>query len=392
MMAVNSGGSLRDQRYIEDITKGRTLDNPSDIEAIFKELQSDGYNFESPEGRDFDDEIYELHQKVLSGEIVEKPQGKVKKAKGTKKSKGAESKKAAVSSRDSSSSSKAKSNSKSDDEAIKLLVELELKKREKRRKLIIILASIVAIGSLGYFGGYYYISNKTSAQYEKLSDLKGNDVLASLVDDEAEKKKFTLHKQAVVIPDILEEYKTLYAKNKEFAGWLSIDGTKIDYPVMQTTDNDFYLKHNFNKEPDNNGSLFLDCDCSLYPQSTNMIVYGHHMKSGNMFGFLQKYAKESYWKEHPTISFDTIYEKGTYEVMYVFYSKVYGNDDLVFKYYQFINANSAKEFEYYMNEMQSLSLYDTGVTASYGDTLLTLSTCDHSQTDGRFAVVAKRVR
>ena len=99
-----------------------------------------------------------------------------------------------------------------------------------------------------------------------------------------------------------------------------------------------------------------------------------------------------YYKEHKKITFDTIYEYGTYEVMYVFYSKVYDNDDLVFKYYQFIEANSEAEFNYYMDEMKKLSLYDTGVTAKYGDTLLTLSTCDHSQTDGRFAVVAKRIK
>ena len=110
-----------------------------------------------------------------------------------------------------------------------------------------------------------------------------------------------------------------------------------------------------------------------------------------MFGQLQKYAKESYYEKHTTIQFDTIYEKGTYEIMYVFRSQVYNEDDLVFKYYQFINANSETEFESYMEEMAELSLYDTGVTASFGDSLLTLSTCDNSQKDGRFVVVAKKV-
>ena len=122
-----------------------------------------------------------------------------------------------------------------------------------------------------------------------------------------------------------------------------------------------------------------------------MIVYGHHMKSGNMFGNLQKYAKESYYKKHSMITFDTIYEKAQYEVMYVFRSQVYNDNDIVFKYYQFIEANSETEFNSYMQEMSKLSLYDTGVTAQYGDSLLTLSTCDSSQTDGRFVVVAKRV-
>lgn len=273
---------------------------------------------------------------------------------------------------------------------IDALVEKELKKREIRRKLLIALFSVIAASSLGYFGYYYYRSSHASTSYDNLSELKGSTILADSVKKE-EKDKFTLNKVSVKTPDILDEYATLYAKNRKLAGWLKIGGTNIDYPVMQTTDNDYYLNHNFNQEKDANGALFLDCDCSLYPKSANMIIYGHHMKSGNMFGNLQKYAKESYGKEHSVITFDTIYEKGTYQVMYVFYSKVYDNDDLVFKYYQFINANSEKEFDYYMEEMKKLSLYDTGVTASFGDTLLTLSTCDHSQTDGRFAVVAKKI-
>ena len=111
-----------------------------------------------------------------------------------------------------------------------------------------------------------------------------------------------------------------------------------------------------------------------------------------MFGGLQKYAKESYAQKHSTIQFDTIYEKGTYQVMYVFRSKVYNENDIVFKYYQFIEANSEEEFNSYMKEMEAVSLYDTGVTASFGDRILTLSTCDYSQDDGRFVVVAKRIK
>ncbi len=271
------------------------------------------------------------------------------------------------------------------------LVKKELKKREMRRKLLIALFAVIAAGSLGYFGFYYYKSTHAATSYDDLSSLKGSQVLANAVQEKKEENSFSLNKVSVKTPDILPEYATLYTKNRKFAGWLKIGGTNIDYPVMQTVDNDYYLNHNFNQEKDANGALFLDCTCSLYPRSTNMIIYGHHMKSGNMFGNLQAYAKESYGKDHSLITFDTIYEKATYQVMYVFYSKVYDNDDLVFKYYQFIDANSETEFNYYMEEMKKLSLYDTGVTAEFGDTLLTLSTCDHSQTDGRFAVVAKRI-
>lgn len=110
-----------------------------------------------------------------------------------------------------------------------------------------------------------------------------------------------------------------------------------------------------------------------------------------MFGGLDKYEKESYYKDHPYIQFDTIYEKGFYEVMYVFRSRVYREDEIVFKYYQFTDANSEQEFDSYMDEMAAISLYDTGVTAQYGDQLLTLSTCDYQEKNGRFVVVAKKI-
>ncbi len=384
---------LRDKELIKSITNGADLNNPDDIEKIYRDLQSGAYTFETEVGRNFDDKIYELHEKVLSGEIV---------ATAASGNAGRSGRKTATKSTKTKAGRSGSDNSKTSSDAqrkmrdpqykkkIDDLALLELKKKEKRRKIMIIVATIVAVLSLGYCGVYSYMLSRTAADNEQLASLKGSEALK--VNPEKKKNKgLTLHKTKTETPDILSEYETLYAKNQKLAGWLKIEGTNIDYPVMQTTDNEYYLNHNYNQQKDNNGSLFLDCECTLFPQSDNMIIYGHHMKSGNMFGNLQKYAKEDYWKKHPVIQFDTIYEKGTYEVMYVFYSKVYDNDELVFKYYQFINANSEKEFNYYLSEMEKLSLYDTGVEASYGDTLLTLSTCDHSQTDGRFAVVAKRV-
>ena len=135
----------------------------------------------------------------------------------------------------------------------------------------------------------------------------------------------------------------------------------------------------------------MDKDCDVLKPSTNLILYGHHMKSGQMFGNLSLYSDQSYYEKHPYIQFDTIYEKGLYEIMYVFRSRVYSEDEIVFKYYQFIDAQSEQEFDSYMNDMEGMSLYDTGVTAQYGDRLLTLSTCDYQEKNGRFVVVAKRV-
>ncbi len=373
-MPDNNKAALRDEALIKKITEGLDLNNPRDITRIYNELQSGLYSFESKVGRDFDDHIFELYESTKNMSNCDAPSKKESKSKSATKNK----------------NTKTKVEVKKYGKEIDELAILELKKQEKIRKILIFVAVFVAVCSFGYFGIYYYFSGRTSSDYEELSKLKGNDTLSALYDKN--QSDFAVHKKSVKTPDMLDEYKTLFAKNNKMVGWLKIDGTNIDYPVMQTEDNEYYLNHNFDQQKDNNGSLFLDCGCSVYPRSTNMIIYGHHMKSGNMFGNLQKYAKESYYKEHPTITFDTIYEKATYQVIYAFYSKVYDNDDLVFKYYRFIDANSETEFDYYINEMKNLSLYDTGVEASFGDSLLTLSTCDHSQTDGRFAVVAKRIK
>lgn len=243
----------------------------------------------------------------------------------------------------------------------------------------------MCIISFGYLGAYYQVSAKNAREFDELSALKEagasgtREVRIHLVDDTVE------------TPDILPEYTLLHQKNQRLIGWVKIDDTVVDYPVMQTVNNEYYLNHNFNQEEDRNGSIFMDYQCDVVKGCDNIILYGHHMRSGKMFGTLNKYSSESYYEAHPVIQFDTIYEKGTYQVMYVFRSKVYSEEDVTFKYYQFINAASEKEFNSAMNEMAALSLYDTGVTASYGDKLLTLSTCDYQETKGRFVVVAKKI-
>lgn len=370
--------ALRDLKKIEQIKKKLDQENPKQVYELYAELQSGSFRFETVVGTDFDDEIYEKIEAFKAQGITASNAGTkrkyIKEKKAGRKEKSAEKKK------------KQTVHSAQFDKNLEKQIQKELKKRERRRKLIVVLASGIAVVCFGYFGLYYFQSTRTGMSYDSLTQLKGSQALAG-----AERNDFSLHKTSTQLPDVLDDYKTLYEKNKKLIGWLKIDDTIIDYPVMQTSDNKYYLEHNFNQEYDKNGSLFLDCSCSVYPRSTNLIIYGHHMKSGQMFGQLQKYAKESYYEKHTTIQFDTIYEKGTYEIMYVFRSQVYNEDDLVFKYYQFINANSETEFDSYMEEMAALSLYDTGVTASYGDSLLTLSTCDNSQKDGRFVVVARKV-
>ncbi|MCR4741206.1 MAG: class B sortase [Lachnospiraceae bacterium] len=266
-------------------------------------------------------------------------------------------------------------------------IKKEKSRAEKLRRLVSIISGVVCVLIIGYFTWYCLKAHNASVQAESLSGLK------------KEEKETTLYKKPTVnldllteAPDILEEYTTLYAKNKSLAGWIKIEGTAIDYPVMQTRNNDYYLNHDYDQKEDKNGSIFIDCDCSLWPRSQNLLIYGHNMKSGKMFGTLSNYKDQGYFEKHPQISFDTIYEKGTYQVMYVFSETIHEATEVTFKYYQFIDANSEAEYDSNMQAMAEMSLYDTGVTSHYGDELITLSTCDYEPGAERFAVVAKRIR
>lgn len=191
-------------------------------------------------------------------------------------------------------------------------------------------------------------------------------------------------------PEVLPEYRQLYGRNTDLAGWLCVEGTKIDYPVMRSEDDAFYLSHDFQGKEDRYGCLFIrSCVDIAYP-GDNVIVYGHNMKDGAMFGGLDRYADEKYYREHPVIRFDTLYAKGSYEIIGAFRARVLAEDEEGFRYYDFYEAGSREEFEDFCGSVKELSLYETGVEAVYGDKLLTLSTCSYHTGDGRFVVVARK--
>ena len=190
-------------------------------------------------------------------------------------------------------------------------------------------------------------------------------------------------------PVMLSKYVSLYEQNSDLFGWLRIDGTPIDYPVMHTPyDPERYLHTNFAREYSFGGIPFIDADCSA--DSDNLLIYGHNMLDGSMFRSLMKYQDKSYWQSHPTISFDTLYEEGEYEVLAAFYDRVYYQYEDCFKFYQFIDAADEADFDNAIANFRSKALYDTGVTAAYGDKLITLVTCAYHVEDGRFVVVARK--
>lgn len=207
------------------------------------------------------------------------------------------------------------------------------------------------------------------------------------------------------VPVILSEYQDLYEQNQDIIGWLRIDGTNIDYPVMQTPeDEEYYLYRDFYGEDNQNGCLIMDTDSNVgvgdweheyqngSSPSTNLIIHGHTMKSGEMFGDLDLYAEEAYGLEHHIICFDSLYEHREYELIAVFYSQVYYENEDVFKYYKFFQADTQDEFDNWYYNIKQKALYDTGITAEFGDEFITLSCCAYHVEDGRFVVVAKRIR
>lgn len=373
----------KDAAYIESIKKRYDLDGEEGVKQLLEDLKSGKYRFRTILGQDFKEETEETYarKQAETDGMSSSRKGKT----GNRKSKAgkAEGKRAA------GAAGKKNTGLEDYDEDMRKFIVKELKKREWIRRILISACMCVAAGCFLYLGIYYYQVKRLDAYAGKQQRLKGMET-----EVEVTPETVVIHydNQEIVVPDILEEYKMLYSLNQKLIGWVKIDDTYIDYPVLQTSNNEYYIDHNFDQEQDRNGSIFLDAACTILPRSTNLILYGHHMRSGRMFGQLNKYSSESFYEEHKLIQFDTIYERGTYEVMFVFRSKVYGESEIVFKYYQFINAASETEFNSYMREMAEMSLYDTGVTAEYGDELLTLSTCDYYTDYGRFVVVAKKVK
>lgn len=237
-------------------------------------------------------------------------------------------------------------------------------------KKTICMILLLALSVVFAVSAYFYISEYLQDK-EQLDELES---IAQTVNDNEQNSD--------------NKYAELYAQNSDFIGWLRIDGTGIDYPIMQSKDDpDFYLKHNFSKEYSRFGIPYMQENCGL--SSDHIIIYGHNIKSKSMFNELTEYKNKAFYTAHKYITFDTLDEQRTYEVIATFKTVAYS--DSGFQYYDFVNANTAEEFDDYVAKSRALSFYDTGVAAEYGDKLLTLSTCEYSQKNGRLAVVAKLI-
>jgi len=189
-------------------------------------------------------------------------------------------------------------------------------------------------------------------------------------------------------PVIDEGLLALHAENPDCIYWITIPDTVIDYPVMyRPQDKDYYLHRNFYGEYQASGTLYLEEECDP-ERGDNLIIYGHHMNSGSMFAVLDKYKSRDFYEEHPLITFQTLHGEEHYRIMAAFATPVYTGHD--FTYYAFTTTDDPTEYEAYVEACLSRSFYDTGLAAVYGQRLLTLSTCEYSQKNGRMVVVAVR--
>lgn len=255
--------------------------------------------------------------------------------------------------------------------------------------------------SVYFIGEYYLDSMTTQSGYDALSNIveqsKGNSgskppimFIPPVIDGGTPTAPEDETVPAETGSTILPEYADLYLMNDDIVGWIRIEDTNINYPVMQTPDErDFYLKRDFSKESNKNGCIYVREQCDVFAPSDNLTIYGHNMRSGAMFHDLAKFRSKSFWETHKTFTFDTLLEHHTYEIVAVFTTTASVGKG--FAYHQFVNAIDEADFDRFVSSAKDLALYETGVTATYGDKLITLSTCEYTQTNGRLVIVAKRI-
>lgn len=281
---------------------------------------------------------------------------------------------------------------------------MEEKTKAKRKKISIIiylLLTALIILSIIYIINFFSLKQEAKEQSKLLNaiDIYEKEVAKNTLEDE--ERVIEENEETVIGKDTekqkketerMLQVKQLQGQNTDIVGWLEIENTNINYPVLQGADNNYYMTHNYKNEKSKNGSIFLDADYNWNIPSNNLLIYGHNLGNGMMFQELLKYEKKSFYQEHPVIRFTTAEEDTEYEIISVFKSRVYYKSEKnVFRYYYFINNESEEEYNEFVKNAKNASLYPIDATASYGDQLITLSTCSYYVEDGRFVVVGRKI-
>ena len=279
-----------------------------------------------------------------------------------------------------------------------------LDKKLKIMYFVFVVAAVIFAISAGYLISYQVRIAKERKAWQELVDSKivvidaDSIGLDAMVDNMAlaAQEKEEEEEEKVILP----EYLPFYEQNNDMVGWIRLDGTVIDYPVMHTPDyvdedgiiGQKYIHRDFNGEESTSGAIFIDFRCTMDPRSDNLILYGHHMRNGTMFKAIMNYEKKEFYEEHKIIEFDTLYEKGEYEVFSAFRDRIYNSTDTNYKFYYFIDSETKEDFDYNIENLCSKSLYDTGIVPEYGDDIIMLVTCAYHTNEGRFVVCARKIK
>lgn len=267
-------------------------------------------------------------------------------------------------------------------------------KGEIQTGIVIGIFSVIIIACLISIFSRMYTENKEKEEFRQIAEIVTEETTDATIEETI--RKPNLLKVSDCGNGVQEEspmYSSTYfqphsvsnllSMNSECFGWISIAGTNINYPVMHTPSNpQKYLNRNFYGEYSYSGTPFLDARCSA--DSTNLIIYGHHMNNGTMFADLCNYTDYSYFTEHPTVVLETKDGAFVYSVFSVM--KVKSDDD----WYKFTAVETEKSYEKWISYAKTKSLYSTEITPVYGQQILTLSTCYEYNQDDRILVLAVR--
>lgn len=261
--------------------------------------------------------------------------------------------------------------------------------------MVVITAAVVLFSYIGFNQLDDFLNTRRLKNLQAQTASQNTDAAGKATDDRAaELKGKNPFKRTKSVNEkdlkVLKEYRELKAENPNLVGWLRIDGTDVNYPVMQSKDNSYYLSHSFDGKNSTAGALFMDYRSDAVNPTTNTIIYGHNMNNGSMFGGLKQFLSEKYFNKHTTIKFDTIYEHREYELVAVCLAKVQDSKDNTFRYYNFIQAKNENEWDAFTESVGAM-IVNGGMSVKAGDELLTLSTCNSYIEDGRLFLLAKRV-
>lgn len=212
------------------------------------------------------------------------------------------------------------------------------------------------------------------------------------------KNDVTTAPDSTVSTEKKSKYQSYIDKNSDFVGYIRIEKTAVDYPVVQGDDDVFYLTHNFEKQPEERGAIYMSSECDSSLKDFNTVLYGHNWLDTTMFSEVTKYESVDFYKEHPVINFDTAYDDMQWKIFAVFITNADENEDdgYIFNYiYPHLDGDN---FSGYISEVNKRTLYKTGVDVSSNDKILTLSTCSRKmdtsdrRADARIVVVARLLR